>query len=79
MPQLELRVRFEQERLRKGTSSRSTKLAHGGVRFWSRHIGLVMEALKERGLAFRNAPHLVHVSAFVGELRLVERHSTVST
>ena len=50
----------------KGTSSRSTKLAHGGVRYLEQgDIGLVMEALKERGLLLHNAPHIVHDLAFV--------------
>jgi glycerol-3-phosphate dehydrogenase len=50
----------------KGTSSRSTKLIHGGVRYLEQgNISLVMEALKERGLLRRNAPHLVHDLAFI--------------
>jgi glycerol-3-phosphate dehydrogenase len=50
----------------KGTSSRSTKLVHGGVRYLQQgNISLVMEALKERGILRRNAPHLVHDQAFV--------------
>src|SRR5665811_2547916 len=50
----------------KGTSSRSTKLVHGGVRYLEQgNISLVMEALKERGLLRQNAPHLVHDLAFV--------------
>ncbi len=50
----------------KGTSSRSTKLVHGGVRYLEQgNISLVMEALKERGLLRRNAPHLVRDLAFV--------------
>jgi glycerol-3-phosphate dehydrogenase len=50
----------------KGTSSRSTKLAHGGVRYLEQgNISLVMEALKERGLMRQNAPHLVGNLAFV--------------
>jgi glycerol-3-phosphate dehydrogenase len=50
----------------KGTSSRSTKLVHGGVRYLEQgNIALVMEALKERGLLRQNAPHLVHDLAFV--------------
>ncbi|MGP8253499.1 MAG: FAD-dependent oxidoreductase [Terracidiphilus sp.] len=50
----------------KGTSSRSTKLVHGGVRYLEQgNIPLVMSALKERGLMRRNAPHLVHDLAFV--------------
>src|ERR1700687_5769910 len=50
----------------KGTSSRSTKLVHGGVRYLQQgNISLVMEALKERGLLRQNAPHLVLDLAFV--------------
>src|SRR3954469_25579905 len=50
----------------KGTSSRSTKLIHGGVRYLEQgNISLVMEALRERGLLRTNAPHLVHDLAFV--------------
>lgn len=49
-----------------GTSSRSTKLIHGGVRYLAQgDIPLVREALRERGLLFRNAPHLVHRREFV--------------
>lgn len=49
-----------------GTSSRSTKLVHGGVRYLRQgHISLVLEALRERGRLQRNAPHLVHDLAFV--------------
>src|ERR1700682_103768 len=57
---------LEQSDFGKGTSSRSTKLAHGGVRYLEQgNIGLVMEALKERGLLLQNAPHLVHDLVFV--------------
>ena len=50
----------------KGTSSRSTKLVHGGVRYLEQgNITLVMEALKERGILRRNAPHLVTDLAFI--------------
>src|ERR1700694_5138447 len=56
---------LEQSDFGKGTSSRSTKLVHGGVRYLEQgNIGLVMEALKERGLLLQNAPHLVHDLAF---------------
>jgi glycerol-3-phosphate dehydrogenase len=49
-----------------GTSSRSTKLIHGGVRYLAQgNIGLVREALRERGVLLRNAPHLVHRRDFV--------------
>ena len=50
----------------KGTSSRSTKLVHGGVRYLAQgNISLVREALHERGLLKKNAPHLVHDMGFV--------------
>lgn len=56
----------EQADFGKGTSSRSTKLAHGGVRYLQQgNISLVLEALKERGIMKRNAPHLVKDLAFV--------------
>src|SRR5688572_21374266 len=57
---------LEQSDFGKGTSSRSTKLVHGGVRYLQQgNISLVMEALKERGVLRQNAPHLVHDQAFV--------------
>jgi len=57
---------LEQYDFAKGTSSRSTKLVHGGVRYLQQgNVGLVLEALRERGLMVRNAPHLVHDLAFV--------------
>ena len=50
----------------KGTSSRSTKLVHGGVRYLEQgNVSLVMEALKERGILRQNAPHLVGNLGFV--------------
>src|SRR6202142_870207 len=50
----------------KGTSSRSTKLVHGGVRYLEQgNVSLVMEALRERGILRQNAPHLVSDLAFV--------------
>lgn len=59
-------ILFEQHDLAKGTSSRSTKLVHGGVRYLQQgNIKLVMEALKERGLLLKNAPHIVHNQKFV--------------
>jgi len=59
-------ILFEQHDFAKGTSSRSTKLVHGGVRYLQQgNIKLVMEALKERGLLIKNAPHLVHNQKFV--------------
>ncbi len=57
---------LEQVDYAKGTSSRSTKLVHGGVRYLAQgDIGLVMEALYERGLLSKNAPHLVENRTFV--------------
>jgi glycerol-3-phosphate dehydrogenase len=56
----------EQHDFAKGTSSRSTKLIHGGVRYLQQgNVALVLEALHERGLLLRNAPHLVHNLSFV--------------
>ena len=56
----------EQSDFGKGTSSRSTKLVHGGVRYLQQgNLPLVMEALKERGIMRQNAPHLVHDLGFV--------------
>ncbi|MEJ2054601.1 MAG: glycerol-3-phosphate dehydrogenase/oxidase [Calditrichaceae bacterium] len=57
---------LEQNDFAKGTSSRSTKLVHGGVRYLQQgNISLVLEALKERGTLLKNAPHLVHNLPFI--------------
>lgn len=57
---------LEQHDFSKGTSSRSTKLVHGGVRYLRQgNISLVLEALHERGLLVQNAPHLVSHQAFI--------------
>ncbi len=57
---------IEQHDFAKGTSSRSTKLVHGGVRYLQNgDISLVIEALKERGVMRNNAPHLVRDLSFV--------------
>jgi len=57
---------LEQSDFGKGTSSRSTKLIHGGVRYLQQgNIPLVMEALKERGILRNNAPHLVKDLPFI--------------
>lgn len=57
---------LEKHDFAKGTSSRSTKLAHGGVRYLRNgEVGLVFKALRERGLMVRNAPHLVRNLRFV--------------
>jgi glycerol-3-phosphate dehydrogenase len=59
-------VLLEEWDFAKATSSRSTKLVHGGVRYLKQgNVSLVLEALRERGLLCRNAPHLVHDLAFV--------------
>jgi glycerol-3-phosphate dehydrogenase len=56
----------EQHDFAKGTSSRSTKLVHGGVRYLAQgNIKLVKEALKERGLLLQNAPHVTSKLSFV--------------
>jgi len=57
---------LEQADFGKGTSSRSTKLVHGGVRYLAQgNIKLVMEALRERGHLLKNAPHLTFVQPFI--------------
>ncbi|MES2810640.1 MAG: glycerol-3-phosphate dehydrogenase/oxidase [Bacteroidota bacterium] len=57
---------LEQADFAKGTSSRSTKLVHGGVRYLAQgNIGLVYEALHERGLLLQNTPHLVKKQSFI--------------
>ncbi len=57
---------LEQLDFAKGTSSRSTKLVHGGVRYLAQgDITLVYEALRERGLLLKNAQHLVHDQEFI--------------
>lgn len=57
---------LEQIDYAKGTSSRSTKLVHGGVRYLAQgNIDLVREALYERGLLAKNAPHLVSNLPFI--------------
>ncbi len=57
---------LEQHDFGKGTSTRSTKLVHGGVRYLRQgNISLVREALRERGLLRHNAPHLVHDLPFI--------------
>src|SRR5687768_3714068 len=57
---------LEQADFAKGTSSRSTKLVHGGVRYLAQgQVKLVREASIERGLLCRNAPHLVKNQTFI--------------
>ena len=57
---------LEQSDFGKGTSSRSTKLVHGGVRYLAQgDLSLVREALKERGILRKNAPHLVKNQSFI--------------
>jgi glycerol-3-phosphate dehydrogenase len=57
---------LEQSDFAKGTSSRSTKLVHGGVRYLAQgQIGLVYTALHERGLLLQNAAHLVRKQSFI--------------
>ncbi|MFN8239358.1 MAG: glycerol-3-phosphate dehydrogenase/oxidase [Bacteroidales bacterium] len=57
---------LEQSDFSKGTSSRSTKLVHGGVRYMAQgDLLLVIEALKERGIMLRNAPHLTSNQEFI--------------
>jgi len=59
-------VLLERADFAKGTSSRSTKLVHGGVRYLEQmNVTLVLDALRERGHMLRNAPQLVHDLSFV--------------
>lgn len=59
-------VLIEQADFTKGTSSRSTKLVHGGVRYLGQgDVALVLEALHERGLLLKNAPHLAKNQSFI--------------
>lgn len=59
-------ILFEAYDFAKGTSSRSTKLVHGGVRYLQQgNIKLVMEALRERGILKKNAAHLVKNQSFI--------------
>src|SRR5258708_13193535 len=59
-------LRGEQYDFAKGTSSRSTKIVHGGVRYLQQgNIKLVTEALHERGILHKNAPHLVKDLSFI--------------
>lgn len=57
---------LERDDFAKGTSSRSTKLVHGGVRYLAQgNIHLVREALKERGILLKNAPHLTRNESII--------------
>ncbi len=59
-------VLVEKSDFAKGTSSRSTKLLHGGVRYLAQgDVALVFEALKERGLLMKNAPHVSGKQSFI--------------
>lgn len=59
-------VLLEQSDFAKATSCRSTKLVHGGVRYLQKgDVGLVREALHERGFLRKNAPHLVKDQRFI--------------
>jgi glycerol-3-phosphate dehydrogenase len=56
----------ERDDFASGTSSKSSKLVHGGLRYLQqREVGLVYEGLAERQVALRNAPHLVRVLPFL--------------
>lgn len=57
---------IESDDFSKGTSSRATKLVHGGVRYLAQgNLGLVTQALRERAILMRNAPHLVRPLSFL--------------
>jgi glycerol-3-phosphate dehydrogenase len=66
---------IEREDFASGTSSASTKLVHGGIRYLPQlDIPLVREALLERGRLLRNAPHLVRPLSFILPLYAESRH-----
>jgi len=70
-------VLVERDDLAAGTSSKSSKLVHGGLRYLSNgEIRLVYEALRERGRLMHNAPHLVHQLAFM--IPILTRDGVVS-
>ncbi|WP_027723288.1 glycerol-3-phosphate dehydrogenase/oxidase [Maridesulfovibrio zosterae] len=57
---------LEQGDFAEATSSRSTKMVHGGVRYLAQgNISLVMEALHERGILKQNAPHMCYNQKFI--------------
>ena len=57
---------IESQDFSKGTSSRSTKLVHGGVRYLKQgNVAMVRKSLSERGLLLQNAPHLAHDQSFI--------------
>src|SRR5687768_17309165 len=59
-------ILLEQHDFAKGTSSRSTKLVHGGVRYLRQgNISLVRDSLRERALLLRNAPHVTRRQSFI--------------
>src|ERR671931_588800 len=65
----------EKQDFASGTSSKSTKLVHGGIRYLPNFdFALVHEALVERGLLLHNAPFLVHPLPFVLPIYEGDRH-----
>lgn len=59
-------VLLEKSDFTKSTSSKATKLLHGGVRYLAQgNIGLVREAVVERGLMLKNAPHITKSQSFI--------------
>ncbi|MGJ8548019.1 glycerol-3-phosphate dehydrogenase/oxidase [Winogradskyella wichelsiae] len=57
---------LEKSDFTKSTSSKATKLLHGGVRYLAQgDIGLVREAVIERGLMLKNAPHITKTQSFI--------------
>ena len=69
---------IEQDDIASGTSSRSSRLIHGGLRYLEQfHVGLVREALAERSRLLRNAPHLVSLEPLLFPIRGLPLLSTV--
>src|SRR5262245_51691698 len=69
-------VLLEKEDFGAGASSKTSKLAHGGVRYLEQlQFGLVRESLIERGLLLANAPHLVKPLPFIMPVYSTDQHS----
>src|SRR6195256_3907859 len=70
---------LEQHDFASGTTSRSTRIIHGGLRYLEHgEIGMVRESLRERQRLLRERPHLVHPVHFLLALRQGSRRSALS-
>src|SRR5678815_4203771 len=70
---------LEQHDFASGTTSRSTRIIHGGLRYLEHgEIGLVRESLRERATLLRERPHLVHPMHVLLALDEKSRHSALT-